>query len=64
MLVNGNDMEFNEGLTVKELLDNLKVKIETVVVEVDKIIVEKNNFTSTILKSNSEVEIIRFVGGG
>ena len=64
MLVNGKNMEFNEAITVKELLNSLKIKVETVVVEVDRNIIEKENYESTNLNSSSEVEIIRFVGGG
>ncbi|MBV4421426.1 sulfur carrier protein ThiS [Clostridium tyrobutyricum] len=64
MIVNGQEKKFKEGITVLELLNDLKIEPTHVAVEVDLDIVDKDKFEVTKLDSSSKVEIIRFVGGG
>ena len=64
MIINGNKMDFKEGITIEELLNNLDINKEKVVVEVDLNIIDKDEFSSFKLSTDSKVEIIRFVGGG
>lgn len=64
MIINGEEMEFKEGLTVAKLLDNLGLNHKNVVVEVDMNIIYREEFETKELNSTSKVEIIRFVGGG
>ncbi|MBP2033681.1 sulfur carrier protein [Clostridium algifaecis] len=64
MIVNGENMEFKDGMTVSDLLNNLNVEPSHVAVEIDLDIIDKNEFKTKRLDSNSKVEIIRFVGGG
>lgn len=64
MLVNGEDMEFTDGLTAQRLLENLKIDPNTVVVEVDMEIINRDDYSIKKLSSSSKVEIIRYVGGG
>ena len=65
--INGQEKEFaddNFPQTLSALLAHLSIAEETVVAEVDAKIIERKNFASEKLKPNSEVELIRFVGGG
>lgn len=64
MLVNGEKAEYEANITIAELLQNLKLDADMVVVEVDKDIISKDEYSVKKLNSASEVEIIRFVGGG
>ncbi|MFT8314345.1 MAG: sulfur carrier protein ThiS [Clostridium sp.] len=64
MLVNGKKMNFKDGITIEELLNELKIEAYKVVAEVDLNIVDKEEYAVTKLTSNSKVELIRFVGGG
>ncbi|QAA31384.1 sulfur carrier protein ThiS [Clostridium manihotivorum] len=64
MLLNGENKEFKENITVSELLEELKINSDKVVVEVDREIIDKNQYSIRKLSSASEVELIRFVGGG
>jgi thiamine biosynthesis protein ThiS len=52
-----------EGTNVLGLLTDLKVNRDTVVVELDRIILKKDEYDS-LLHDGAVVEIIRFVGGG
>ena len=64
MIVNGEELNFMNNITVSELLDKLNVNEETVVVEVDLEIINKDDYKIKKLSSTSKVEIIRYVGGG
>ena len=64
MLLNGESKEFKDNITVSELLEELKINPDKVVVEVDREIIDKNEYSIKKLSSASEVELIRFVGGG
>jgi sulfur carrier protein len=64
MLLNGESKEFKDNITVSELLEELKINPDKVVVEVDREIIDKNEYSIKKLRSASEVELIRFVGGG
>ena len=62
--VNGDIQAFPDGITVAQLLENLKVIPERVVVEVNLTILKRNQHPATPLKDGDEVEIVQAVGGG
>ncbi|WP_291573869.1 sulfur carrier protein ThiS [Clostridium sp. UBA4548] len=64
MIVNGKEMNFEENLTVLELLKNLSISENRVVVEVNYNIITKEQFLEVILNKEDKVEIVSFVGGG
>jgi len=62
--LNGNIKEIGNNATVKALLDYLKLKPETVAVELNLAIVPKNEYDTRHLKEGDKIEILSFVGGG
>jgi len=62
--LNGSVREINSGATVKALLDSVKLKPETVAVELNLAIVPKNEYDARCLNEGDKIEIISFVGGG
>ncbi|HLD36599.1 MAG TPA: sulfur carrier protein ThiS [Planctomycetota bacterium] len=62
--LNGMAREIDSGDTVKALLDGLKLKSETVAVELNLAIVPKNEYDTRRLNEADKIEIISFVGGG
>ncbi|QUH24661.1 sulfur carrier protein ThiS [Serpentinicella alkaliphila] len=64
MIVNGKEMDFQEGITVEQLLNELNLPKEKVVVEVNLNIIDVSTYSSTALNKGDRVEIVRFVGGG
>ncbi|MDT8718926.1 sulfur carrier protein ThiS [Clostridium sp. 19966] len=64
MIINGEKANYEEGITVSELLTKLKLQSDKVVVEVDREIIAKNKYADKRLTTSSQVELIRFVGGG
>ena len=65
IVVNGKDLNGQDGLTVSELLIEQKVKMpEMVSVELNGQILRKTEFETTALKDDDKVEFLYFMGGG
>ena len=64
ILVNGENKEFSEQTTLEELIQQLGVRKETVVAEVNRQIVQLEKRQSLKLADGDQVELIQFVGGG
>ncbi|HWM77603.1 MAG TPA: sulfur carrier protein ThiS [Methylomirabilota bacterium] len=64
VLVNGEPMELPEGLSVDDLLLQLKVKREYTAVALNREITPKTQYADTRLKDGDKVEIVRPMGGG
>jgi len=64
VLVNGEPMELPEGLSVDDLLQQLKVKREYTAVALNREITPKTQYADTRLKDGDKVEIVRPMGGG
>ena len=57
-------MELADGTTLTRLLEELKLKPELVVVELNLNILKREELAQTQLQSGDQVEIVHFVGGG
>ena len=64
MKVNGEKIEFSEGMTVSELVAEMGFSEAMVAVELNLDILPRDSFSSTVLKENDCIEVVRFVGGG
>lgn len=64
LLVNGENKEFSDGISLEELIRQLGVRKETVVAEVNRRIVQGDQRTGWKLSDGDQVELIQFVGGG
>ena len=64
MKVNGKEVQFPEGTTVSQILDNYKIDRNRVVVEIDMKIVDESEYDTYIPDKEAMVELIAFIGGG
>ena len=62
--LNGDLYEINDGTSLNELLNKLKIQKNKIAIEVNGEIVEKNKYSNLILNKNDKVEIVQFIGGG
>jgi len=62
--VNGEPKRVTEGLTVAGLLAELAIDPARVAVELDRSIVRKADWGSTIVREGARIEVVWFVGGG
>lgn len=64
IMLNGNETEVDEGLTVLGLLEEKELGAQSVVVELNKEIVPADSFGEIRLNDGDHLEVLRFVGGG
>jgi len=65
LVVNGEDGDFNDGLTVRRLLVEKEVKMPQMVsVEINGQILKRTEFETKALEDGDKVEFLYFMGGG
>jgi thiamine biosynthesis protein ThiS len=64
IVVNGEQHEAEEFLTVAHLLQKLNLRSEQVAVEVNLKILDRGDFPTWNLHDGDKVEILSFIGGG
>lgn len=64
IICNGQQQEIGAETTLSSLLDSLKLRPEAVVAEVNKNIIDPDQYDTLLLQDGDRVELIRFVGGG
>ncbi|HSE35861.1 MAG TPA: sulfur carrier protein ThiS [Blastocatellia bacterium] len=64
IVINGNQTEIEEGSGISDLIGSLGLDTERVAVELNKKIVRRADWASTMISEGDKVEIVHFVGGG
>lgn len=64
LTINGEERELESLSTVAELLTLFKLEQKILVVELNRDIVERNDYDKTALQDGDKLEIVHFVGGG
>jgi thiamine biosynthesis protein ThiS len=62
--INGEKQDFEEGMTLHEVVCALQLEPERVAVELNRTIIKRELWLATVVKSGAEIEIVQFVGGG
>ena len=62
--INGEASELPEATTILQLLEKLKVRRDSVAVEVNREIVPRARHGDRRLQEGDAVEVVTFVGGG
>ncbi len=62
--VNGEDTEFDDSVTIAQVVERLGLRTRRVAIELNRTLVERECWQSTALRSGDRVEIVQFVGGG
>jgi sulfur carrier protein len=64
IVLNGEERQFPQPLTVAQLLAELGLGERRVAVEVNREIVPRSRHAELALKDNDRVEVVRAIGGG
>ena len=64
LTVNGEELDFSNGNTVRQLLEQLHLSGRPVAVERNGQIVPHTTFDQTELTEGDTLEVVTFVGGG
>lgn len=62
--LNGQSRQVSPGLSVTALLEELGIHPRLVVVEHNRIILDRSLFDSTEVRAGDTIELVHFVGGG
>ena len=62
--VNGKVKSINDNFKISDLLNNLKIPMKKVAIELNQEIIDKKNISKISLKKNDKIEIVHFIGGG
>ena len=64
VFVNGDLKEFSSALTLAELIAQLDLPRARIAIELNREVVRRSDWGSTMLKDEDRIEIVHFVGGG
>ena len=62
--VNGKVNSINEKTSLLKLLNDLKIPLKKVAIELNQEILDKKKLKRIYLKADDKVEIVHFIGGG
>ena len=62
--VNGKVKLIYEKTSLLKLLNDLKIPLKKVAIEINQQIIDKKKLKKIYLKKNDKVEIVHFIGGG
>ena len=62
--LNGEEREFPAGLTIRSLLERLELHERLVVVERNREIIRREEYSNVSVSAGDTIELVHFVGGG
>lgn len=62
--LNGEEREFPSGLTIRGLLERLDLHERLVVVERNREIIRREEYSNVVVNAGDTIELVHFVGGG
>lgn len=62
--VNGNTEQISKALSILEFIQKKNIDSDTIVIELNKNILKKDDWQKTVLGKGDQLEIIQIVGGG
>ncbi len=64
IIINGQTKEFNEKITLEDVLKKLSLEGKVMAAAVNMEIVKQNGWSKYILSNGDKLELLDFVGGG
>ncbi len=62
--LNGKERQIPENFKIEKLINDLKIPIKKVAIELNQEILNKKKLHKIKLKKNDKIEIVHFIGGG
>ena len=62
--LNGKKRLISSKMSLKSLLNNNKIPLNKVAIEINKKIINKKKISKIKLKNGDKIEIVHFIGGG
>ena len=62
--LNGKEKQIPKDFKIEKLINDLKIPIKKVAIELNQEILDKKKLNKIKLKKNDKIEIVHFIGGG
>ncbi len=62
--INGKIRIIIDKITLHRLINDLKIPVTKVAIELNRKIINKKNIKKIKIRNNDEIEIVHFIGGG
>jgi thiamine biosynthesis protein ThiS len=62
--INGEPREVDPDISLPQLISSLNLKTEQIAIELNRKVIRRSEWQTTLLHSEDKVEIVHFVGGG
>ena len=62
--VNGESKDLSGTSSLAELISQLELPVARIAIELNREVVRRNDWGSTMLQDDDRIEIVHFVGGG
>ena len=62
--VNGEETEVGDAISLAGLIEQLDLPAARIAIELNREVVRRSSWDSTMLKDDDRIEIVHFVGGG
>ncbi|MDF2592760.1 MAG: thiamine biosynthesis protein ThiS [Clostridia bacterium] len=62
--LNNRDFEWEEGLTVQELLNKKSYTYPKLIIKINNVLVSSEEYVSTIIRDGDDVKVIHLLAGG
>ncbi|HYV14183.1 MAG TPA: sulfur carrier protein ThiS [Pyrinomonadaceae bacterium] len=64
VFVNGELKDFGSAISLADLITELDLPVARIAIELNREVVRRSDWGSTMLKDEDRIEIVHFVGGG
>jgi len=64
VLLNGKNKTIKDKTNLNLLLKELSIESNKVAIEINGVVISKNDYEKKIIKTNDKIEIVHFIGGG
>ena len=64
VFVNGDEKNFGSDISLSDLIKQLDLPVARIAIELNREVVRRSDWDSTMLKDEDRIEIVHFVGGG
>jgi len=64
VFVNGEEKDLSDATSLSELITALDLPVARIAIELNREVVRRSDWGSTMLNDGDRIEIVHFVGGG
>jgi len=62
--VNGNQVEWEEGLTISQLLKKMNFTFHMLVIKINGTLIKKDSYETAVVPDGADVSVIHLISGG